>query len=220
MSWQQRSMGDPMGKSDDSRTGARIRMMKKVQVFSKGLATSSALVLNIGLGGLFLRASPALSVGSQCRLAIPPEGDAGGEGLFVEGTVIRSDAFGMAVRFARQLEGPTLEAFAKQAHVIPGGSLLRSYLDYFKVSQNRNFEGSETLLGVSPGVFRTVFLASFSVCIPLSIGLVWWVKNDISFMPNWLKVLLSFGYAGTWFAIIQPFGDLLVFRMLKKRAPH
>ncbi|MBK8790938.1 MAG: hypothetical protein IPO28_12435 [Holophagaceae bacterium] len=207
-----------MGKSDDSRAGERIRMMKKVQVFSKGLATSSALVLNIGLGGLFLRASPALSVGSQCKLAIPPEGDAGGEGFLVEGTVIRSDAHGMAVRFARELEGPTLEALARQADMIPGGSLARAYLDYFKISQNRNFEGSEALLGVSPQVFRTVFLASFSVCIPLSIGLAWLVKNDISFLPNWLKILLSFGYAAIWFAIIQPFGDLMVFRILKRRA--
>jgi hypothetical protein len=218
MNRHQRIMGIPMGQSDDSRAGRRIRMVKKVQVFSKGLATTSALVLNIGLGGLFLRASPALSVGSQCKLAIPPEGDASGEGIFVEGTVIRSDAQGMAVRFARELEGPTLEAIARQTDLIPGGSLARSYLDYFKVSQNRNFEGSETLLGVSPGVFRRVFLTSFSVCIPLSIGLVWLVKNDISFIPNWLKILLSFAYAAIWFAIIQPFGDLLVFRMLRKRA--
>ncbi|NWJ42540.1 MAG: hypothetical protein HXX12_16380 [Geothrix sp.] len=143
-----------------------------------------------------------------------------GERILVEGTVIRSDAHGTAVRFARELEGRTLEALARQVDAMPGGSFARSYLDYFKVSQNRNFEGSETLLGVSSRVFRTVFLASFSVCIPLSIVPVWLIKNDISFLPDWLKIILSFGYAAIWFAIIQPFGDLLVIRMLRKRAPQ
>lgn len=135
MNRHQQSREEPMARSDDSRRGGRIRMMKRVQVFSKGLATSSALVLNIGLGGTFLQASPALSVGSQCKLAIPPEGETSGEGILVEGTVIRSDARGMAVRFVHELERPTLEALARQADAVPGGSLARAYFDYLIIGE-------------------------------------------------------------------------------------
>lgn len=207
-----------MSKSDDSRACGRIPITKPVQVVTKGKAASYALAINISLGGLLLSAAPALPVGSQCKLAIPPEGDALGERILVEGTVIRNDSNGMAVRFANQLEGSMFEAISKQARTSFGGSLVITYLNYFKVSQHKSFEGSQRLLGVSPGVFRKVFLVSFATCIPLAILPVWLIKDSIYLVPNWVKIMISFGYAAVWFAIIQPFMDLIVFKIIKKRA--
>jgi len=207
-----------MSTSDDSRTCGRIPIAKPVQVVSKGRAASYALAINIGLGGLLLSASPALPVGSQCKLAIPPADDSRGDRLLVEGTVIRNDSHGMAVQFARQLENSTFEAIAKPEPPSLMGSLVISYLNYFQVSQHKEFEGSQQLLGVSPGTFRTVFLSSFLTCIPLAIIPVWMIKDSILLIPNWVKILLSFGYATIWFALIQPLVDLMVFKIIKKRA--
>lgn len=207
-----------MSTSRDLRACGRIPIEKSVQVVTRGKAASYALAINISLGGLLLNAAPTLPVGSQCRLALPPLGESVGKEIVLEGTVIRSDANGTAVKFKKMLENGTLEAIAKQTGGGLGVSLATAYVNYFKVSQNRDFEGSQQLLGVSPGVFRKVFLATFTTCILLAILPVLLLKGSLLWAPNWAKVLLCFGYAAVWFAVIQPLADLAVFGMLKKRA--
>jgi len=207
-----------MSKSDDSRACGRIPIAKPVQVVTRGKAATYALAINISLGGLLLSAAPSLPVGSQCKLAIPPEGDPIGEKILVEGTVIRNDSYGMAVRFANRLENSMFEAIAREPVVSFGGSITSAYLNYFKVSQDRNFTDSQRLFGVSPSVFRKVFLTSFVTCIALAIIPVWIIKDNLYVIPNWLKILFSFAYAAIWFAIIQPFADLIVLKMMNKRA--
>lgn len=206
-----------MSKSDDSRACERIPIAKPVQVVTRGRASSYALAINLSLGGLLLSAAPPLPVGSQCKLVIPSAGDTTLEKILVEGIVIRNDSHGMAVRFFNQLENMTFEAISPSPTFSPGSSLMNAYLNYFKVSQNRDFKGSQQLLGVSPSNFRKIFLTSFATCIPLAIIPVWVVKDGIYMIPNWLKIILSFGYAGIWFAIIQPLVDLFVFKLIHKR---
>lgn len=207
-----------MTQHDEFRACRRIPFAKQLQVISRGKAASYAMALNISLGGLLLSAAPSLPVGSSCKLAIPPEGDGRGERLLLEGTVIRSDAKGVAVRFDRQLEETWLRAIAP----IPGmpfqTSIATAYLNYFKVSQKPDFAGSERLMGVSPAVFKKVILTTFMACIPLAVLPIWLFKDNFWMMSNWLKVLLSFAYATLWFAVIQPFLDLFVFKVINKHS--
>ncbi|MBK9796371.1 MAG: PilZ domain-containing protein [Holophagaceae bacterium] len=209
-----------MSPFDDSRTCGRIPIAQPVQLVPRGRSATYALVLNISLGGLLLSAAPSLPVGSPCKLVIPPAGDTIGAKILVEGTVIRNDSHGMAIRFANQLEGSTFEAIARQPAMSLMSSIAAAYLNYFKVSQNKNFQGSQELLGVSPSVFRRVFLTSFTLCIPLAILPVWVLKDSMYMIPDWLKIMMSFGYAAVWFAVIQPLVDLSVFRVISKRAFH
>jgi hypothetical protein len=208
-----------MRTSDDSRACGRIPIGKPIQLVTRGKAVSYALAINISMGGLLLSAAPSLPVGSQCKLAIPPAGKILGAKILVEGTVIRSDSNGMAVRFATLLEDSTLEAFAKQPAWSLGSTLANTYLNYFKVSQNQHFEGAMQLLGISPAVFRKVFLTSFSCCIPLAIIPVWMFKGSVVLLPIWLKILMCFGYATVWFGIIQPISDLIIFKIIKEKRP-
>jgi hypothetical protein len=208
-----------MSNSLDSRACGRISIRKPIQVVTRGKAVSYALAINIGLGGLLLSAAPSLPVGSSCKLAIPPAGDLLGANILLEGTVIRSDSNGLAVRFATLLEGSTLEAIANQPALSLGNTLVNTYLNYFKVSQNEGFEGAMQLLGISPVVFRRVFLATFSCCIPLATLPVWMIKDSIFLLPVWMKVLMSFAYATIWFGVIQPISDLLVFKFIREKHP-
>jgi hypothetical protein len=194
-------------------------MAKPVEVLTRGRAASYALALNFSLGGLLLGAAPPLPVGSRCQVAIPPAAGLTGDKILLEGTVVRSDVHGTAVQFTLQLGADAFEAIARQPGITGlAGSLTRSYLNYFKVSQHKDFQGSQELLGVSPALFRTVFLATFATCIPLAILPVWAVRDSLGFLGSWVKVLLCFGYAAVWFALVQPFADLLVFSLVRKRS--
>ena len=73
------------------------------------------------------------------------------------------------------------------------------------------------LLGVSKGTLRTVFLTTFSTCIPAAILPVWLYRAAIPAIPGWEKVLLSFAYGAVWLGLIQPTVDVLVLRMLRTR---
>ena len=110
-----------------------------------------------------------------------------------------------------------------QTVVRTGGSwrnlpLIRDYADYFQVSQSEDRTDCEALLGVSKGTLRTVFLTTFSTCIPAAILPVWLYRAAIPAIPVWEKVLISFAYGGLWLGIIQPTVDVLVLRMLRSRS--
>lgn len=201
----------------DLRASERVPISTGVQVESKGRKAIHALAINISMGGLLLAAAPPLPVGSPCRVAIESTSAEAGKQIVLEGTVVRADAKGTAVKFATPLEQGTYEALARPIFASGQTSLFGLYSAYFKVSQNKNYENCEQLLGVSPSTFRKVFLSTFCACIPLAIAPVVIFKGDFVAAPAWLKIAASFGYAGVWFAVIQPSLDLTVLRFLKTK---
>lgn len=202
-----------MERLDDLRASKRIHIASPVEVATADReAQQCAVAVNVSLGGLLLSPTPPLAVGSPCRLAFHPSGEEDGKDILVEGTVVRKGPQGAAIRFARQLDHRTFEAVAKQSGPTAGGSLLRHYRDYFRVSQQKDHAAAERLLHVSPQRFRSICLTTLLVSIPVAALPVWALRDSITTVPNWLKVSLSFVYAGAWLFIVQPSIDLLIFR--------
>lgn len=205
-----------MNGSKDQRTFERIPFHEKVKVVSKGRMVAYAMAINIGMGGALLSAAPPLPVGSQCRLAIPVPGGEGIERIVAEGTVVRSDSGGTAIRFLSTLERSSFDTLFRPTGAIHN-SILAGYQAYYRVSRNQDLADCERLLGVSKRTFRTTFYITFFSCISLAILPVWLFRASLPASPNWIKVALSFGYGAIWLTIIQPTIDLTVFHFLKHR---
>lgn len=207
-----------MSSVQDMRSSKRIPIENQVRVRTgKGKMAAYVMAINISMGGVLLTAAPSLPVGSSCDVAISLSQGLGGDRVMATGTVIRNDAHGTAIRFAHDLDQTLYQKFASHESLRAGNPLLNSYLNYFKVSQSADNDGSEALLGVSRQTFRKVFLTTFCTSIPLAVLPVWMFQASIPPVPNWLKVVLSFVYGLVWLAIIQPVTDILVFRYLRRR---
>lgn len=206
-----------MKTSPDSRTSERVPIVSRVKVLRNGRIVAYALAVNLSLGGIRLNARTPLRVGSVCQVAIPnPEGGEGGE-ILAESIVIRNDEQGTVLQFVSILARASFEAVVHPSLASASHSLLDSYRNYFRVSRNKNLENCESLLGVTKAQFRTVFYATFSSSIVLSILPVWLLRASIPPYPNEVKILLAFIYAALWLMFFQPTMDLAVFRVLRSK---
>jgi len=205
--------------STDQRTFERIPFGQKVKVVSMGRMVAYAMAINLGMGGVLLKAASPLPVGRKLRLDIPAPGGEGIKRIVTEGTVIRSDMEGTAIQFLSPLELSRFHNLQGRIAESSGHTILAAYQAYFQVSRNQDLADCEKLLGVSKQTFRTTFYITFISCISLSILPVWIYQGSIPAYPNWVKVVLSFVYGAIWLAIIQPSVDLTVFHFLRHRQP-
>jgi hypothetical protein len=207
-----------MNSPTDLRASERISIGHRVKVVPRGRTAALAFAVNISLGGMLLgAAAPPLPVGTSCEVAILVPGTKLGQAIKAMGTVVRSDAHGLAIRFAQALKPEVVQTVARIGGSWRNLPLIRAYADYFQVSQSEDRTDCEALLGVSNGTLRTVFLTTFSTCIPAAILPVWLYRAAIPAIPVWEKVLFSFVYGAVWLGIIQPTVDVLVLRMLRTR---
>lgn len=206
-----------MSPHSDQRTFERIPFTQKVKVVSAGRMVAYAMVINIGMGGILLGSTSPLPVGSSCKVAIPVPSAEGLKRIVAEGMVVRADDGGTAVQFSKAIEPSRFNTLFQEATAPSLRSPLASYLAYFQVSRSQDLANCEKLLGVSKKAFRTTFYITFSSCISLAILPVWIYRALIPAYPNWVKVVLCFGYGIIWLALIQPFLDLTVFHFLKAR---
>jgi heme/copper-type cytochrome/quinol oxidase subunit 4 len=207
-----------MSTSRDQRTFERIPFSKKVKVVSMGRMAAYAMAINIGMGGVLLQSAAPLPVGSQCQVAIPIYAGERIKHMMAEGTVVRSDAGGTAVKFVRTIDSSSFDTLFQRAVGTYHSSILASYKAYFQVSRNQDLADCKKLLGVSKRTYRTTFCISFISCISLAILPVWLYQSSISVFPSWVKVALSFSYGAIWLAIIQPTIDLTAFYFLKEHS--
>lgn len=205
-----------MSLSKNERVFERIPYHQKVKVVSVGRLVAYAMAINVGMGGVLLSASPSLPLGSQCRVTLPVPGGEGPQRVEAEGTVVRNDDGGTAIRFTRALESTNFGTL-KPKSWLSLSPLFSAYQNYFKVSRNQDLAECERLLGVSKRTFRTTFYITFASCITLAILPVWLFRSSIPPYPNWVKIVLSFFYGAVWLAVIQPTLDLAVFRFLRHR---
>ncbi len=207
-----------MNLPNDLRASERIPIEHRVKVVPRGRTAALAFAVNISLGGMLLGAGAApLPVGTSCDVAILVPGSKLGQAIKATGTVVRSDAKGTAIRFGQTLDPKVVQTVVRTGGSWRNLSLVRAYEDYFQVSQSEDRTDCEALLGVSKGTLRTVFLTTFSTCIPAAILPVWLYRAAIPAIPTWEKVLLSFAYGAVWLGIIQPTLDVLVLRVLRTR---
>ncbi len=204
----------------NQRTFERVPFSQKIKVMSMGRMVAYTMAINLGMGGVLLKAANPLPIGRKLRLDIPATGFGGGGRIVAEGTVIRSDPAGMAVQFLNPLEPAGFEALLGQVAGLPAHPVLAAYQAYFQVSRSPELADCEKLLGVSRQTFRRTFYATFSSCIGVSILGVWLFQGSIPPYPNWVKVALSFLYGAVWLALIQPSLDLAVFHFLRHRHAH
>jgi len=200
------------------RASERIPIGHRVKVVPKGRTAALAFAVNISLGGMLLgAAAPPLPVGTTCEVAILVPGTKLGQAVKATGTVVRSDAHGLAIRFAQALRPEVIQTVARTVGSWRNLPLIRDYADYFQVSQSEDRTDCEALLGVSKGTLQAVFLTTFATCIPAAILPVWVYRAAIPAIPIWEKVLLAFVYGAVWLGLIQPTLDVLVLRVLRTR---
>ncbi|WP_306601924.1 PilZ domain-containing protein [Geothrix sp. 21YS21S-2] len=202
----------------ESRTAKRIPVENRVTVMVKGKAILAAIAVNISMGGLLLTAAEPLPVGSQCEVAIAlPEGD-GAESFVTQGRVVRAGEKIIAIQFARMLGDQTIGVITAPSTESLGGSLVRAYVNYFKVSQSRIGYDCERLFGVTSKTFRTISTTSFIACIPAAIVPVWALRAFIPAVPDWAKIIAAFVYGAIWLLVLQPFIDLGIFKLIQQRS--
>jgi hypothetical protein len=203
--------------SPDMRASRRVPIGNRVRVISNGRIVTYVVALNLGLGGVLLKAQSPLPIGSSCKVSILPPDGAPDREVSVEGRVIREDGTGTAVQFAAALAEERFEAVVAPVATAGPRAVLEAYRTYFRVSRTAGLENCESLLGVTKAQFRRVFYSTFSGSIVLAVLPVWFLRASIPAYPNGVKILLAFAYGALWLMLLQPAADLAIFRWLRRR---
>jgi hypothetical protein len=94
----------------EQRQHPRVPIAYRVKVVTPDRIIAFPKAINISLGGILIGGSDRLPVGTSCGVAILLEEAESGRRVVTRGTVVRSDASGMAIQFSRELEASGLEA--------------------------------------------------------------------------------------------------------------
>jgi hypothetical protein len=184
-----------------------------MRVLVNGRMVATVLAVNLSMGGMLLAAGPSAPVGSTLEVALP-----GAEAESIKGTVVRSDAGGIAIQFAQALEAGTFQSLT--AAQDPGwiGSAVLAYKQYFQASQSQQDADYQRLLGIDRAQFKRIFYATFFSCATLAVLSAWAFRGLVSAYSNPVKIGLAFAYAGVWLMAIQPTLDLAVIRFFCRRS--
>lgn len=202
-----------MGFSTDNRIAKRYRLRTRVDLRTPGCSAAVGEVVNISMGGLFLMPGGLLPVGSRCELAIAlPAGN--GKGIVeTEGTVVRNEECGTAVRFIRGLGEMTLDILAGSPDFKSGISFPDYIRAYFKVGQGMaEFECLRTF-GISRRTFHRITMATFPLCLMCALLLAWLGRHWIADLHDWARVAGALTYGAIWLLVVHPAVDLVVIRL-------
>lgn len=94
----------------EQRQHPRVPIAYRVKVVTPDRIIAFPTAINISMGGLLIGGSDRLPVGTACGVAILLEEAEAGKRVVTRGTVVRSDANGMAIQFSRELEARDIEA--------------------------------------------------------------------------------------------------------------
>lgn len=202
-----------MNPQADKRASQRIPFRHRMRVLANGRMVATVLAVNLSMGGMLLSAGPSAPVGSTLEVALP-----GAEAGSIRGTVVRSDAQGIAVQFAQALEASTFQSLTTAQE--PGwiASAVLAYKQYFQASQSQQDAVYQRLLGIDRAQFKRIFYATFFSCAALAVLSVWAFRGLVSAYSNPVKIGLAFAMAGIWLMAIQPTLDLAVIRFFRRRS--
>ena len=116
----------------EQRQHPRIPIAYRVKVVTPDRIIAFPTAINISMGGILIGGSDRLPVGTTCGVAILLEEAEAGKRVVTRGTVVRSDANGMAIQFSRELEARDIEA-------------LRALIRSVSPEADRAFEAQEIL---------------------------------------------------------------------------
>jgi len=99
-----------MNAISDQRQHPRVPIAYRVKVVTPDRIIAFPTAINISMGGILIGGPDRLPVGTTCGVAILLEKAESGQRVVTRGTVVRSDANGMAIQFSRELEARDIEA--------------------------------------------------------------------------------------------------------------
>jgi hypothetical protein len=93
-----------MNPSTEQRHSRRIPIAYQVKLVAEDQMISFQTALNLSMGGILLGGPGRLPVGSHCGVAILLADGGTGRRIVTRGTVVRSDAQGLAIAFSKALD--------------------------------------------------------------------------------------------------------------------
>jgi hypothetical protein len=96
--------------TSDLRQHPRVPISYRVKLVASDRIIAFPSAINISLGGILVGGPERLPLGSECGVAILLEEAEAGKRVVTRGTVIRSDARGMAIAFSKVLDPGSLES--------------------------------------------------------------------------------------------------------------
>ena len=93
-----------MPTSPNQRLSPRVPIDCRVRLVADDRIIAYPYALNLGMGGIFVDGPDRLPLGSACGVAILLANAAAGQRVVARGTVVRSDARGMAIAFSKALD--------------------------------------------------------------------------------------------------------------------
>lgn len=96
--------------TSEQRQHPRVPIAYRVKVVTSDRIIAFPKAINLSMGGILIGGPDRLPVGTSCGVAILLEEAEAGRRVVTRGTVVRSDANGMAIQFSRELEASGIEA--------------------------------------------------------------------------------------------------------------
>ena len=106
----------------DARQYPRIPMAHEVKLVAEDRIIACPRALNLSLGGILVEGVKGLPVGSDCGVAILLVNGDPGRRVVARGTVVRSDAQGLAIDFSRSLDPVSQRALQMLIHSLEPAS--------------------------------------------------------------------------------------------------
>ena len=88
----------------NQRLSSRVPIDCRVRLVAEDRIIAYPHALNLGMGGILVDGPDRLPLGSACGVAILLSNAAAGQRVVARGTVVRSDARGMATAFSKALD--------------------------------------------------------------------------------------------------------------------
>ena len=105
-----------MKPSTEQRKFRRIPIAYQVKLVAEDQMITFQTALNLSMGGILLSGPGRLPVGSHCGVAILLADGGAGRRVVARGTVVRSDAQGMAIAFSKALDRPSEDSLRELIH--------------------------------------------------------------------------------------------------------
>jgi hypothetical protein len=106
----------------EGRQFRRIPIAYEVKVVAENRMITYPMAINLSMGGLLVRGHEPLPVGAACGVAILLGKGEPGRRVVARGTVVRSDAQGMAIAFSRALDPNSEAALRMLIHSLDPGA--------------------------------------------------------------------------------------------------
>lgn len=106
----------------DERRFRRIPIAYQVKVVAENRMIAYPTAINLSMGGLLVRGQEHLPVGTPCGVAILFGKGEPGRRVVARGTVVRSDARGMAIAFSKALDPNSEDSLRMLIHSLDPGA--------------------------------------------------------------------------------------------------